>query len=341
MQILIIGDRTNDLSDWASAKFSNCILLSDANFDYFKNNPGVYYTSLADTSVNNINNAIACSDRVIFKKPINWSSEILKDQTEYLLCRSNRSIENLLELDPDPLNLLQLIDLRKSSKPQLWIAGCSYADGYSVLKNQRYGQLVADATQLPVSFLTCPASSIEWAADQILRSNIRKNDIVVWGLTSINRRLTFKNFIQTHAFSGMFAKSNRLKALEMETTEDRKIVIDFFHSFHKLMSQLDSREQKLLEESLISEDRLLSAVKTSCQVINYCNQIGAKIILATHPLSIDNFENILVRHLALTNNYIHLSPEIDKGWDNSHPGIQTHANWALELLNFIKENKLI
>jgi hypothetical protein len=79
---------------------------------------------------------------------------------------------------------------RSQSEPALWIAGCSFSHGVGVDQSQRYGQLIAQKICRPVYHLTKGASSIEWAADQILRSNIQVGDIVIWGLTSDNRTVT-------------------------------------------------------------------------------------------------------------------------------------------------------
>ena len=93
-----------------------------------------------------------------------------------------------MENDEFDLSSLTVVDQRKTAGQQIWIVGCSYAHGNCLeYINQRYGQLVAEYYHLPVSFLTKPGSSIDWACDQILRADINPGDIVIWGITSVNR----------------------------------------------------------------------------------------------------------------------------------------------------------
>lgn len=76
---------------------------------------------------------------------------------------------------------------RSTDDPVLWIAGCSISHGVGVDRSQRYGQLIANRLDLRAHFLTYPGTSIEWASDQLLRSDIRDSDTVIWGLTHISR----------------------------------------------------------------------------------------------------------------------------------------------------------
>jgi hypothetical protein len=80
-------------------------------------------------------------------------------------------------------NYLNLVDDRKTDEDQIWVAGCSIAHGVGVEEHEKFGALISNKLNLPVSHITKGASSIEWAKDQILRSDIRKNDIVIWGIT--------------------------------------------------------------------------------------------------------------------------------------------------------------
>jgi hypothetical protein len=80
-------------------------------------------------------------------------------------------------------NYLNLIDHRQTEETQIWVAGCSIAHGVGVTDHEKFGTLISNKLDLPVSHITKGASSIEWAKDQILRSDVRKNDIVIWGLT--------------------------------------------------------------------------------------------------------------------------------------------------------------
>lgn len=80
-----------------------------------------------------------------------------------------------------------LADTRKTESPQLWSAGCSITHGVGVDESERFSTLLANKLGLPLSSLTQPGSGITWAADQILRSDLRKGDTLVWGLTAERR----------------------------------------------------------------------------------------------------------------------------------------------------------
>ena len=61
-----------------------------------------------------------------------------------------------------------------------------------------------------MSHLTKGGTSIEWAKDQILRSDIKKNDIVIWGLTQEVRA--------PRAINGQLATENDPNILLNETS---------------------------------------------------------------------------------------------------------------------------
>jgi hypothetical protein len=86
-----------------------------------------------------------------------------------------------------------LTNVRSDSNPVLWTAGCSFTVGQFLDHKDRWGTLLADYLNLPEVTLSCNGSSIFWAADQILRSDIREGDTVVWGLTGLQGRTEISN----------------------------------------------------------------------------------------------------------------------------------------------------
>jgi hypothetical protein len=46
------------------------------------------------------------------------------------------------------LNFLNLADSRKTNSYQLWVAGCSFAHGIGIQRDQRFGQLLAEKLNL-------------------------------------------------------------------------------------------------------------------------------------------------------------------------------------------------
>ena len=76
---------------------------------------------------------------------------------------------------------------KESNKPSLWVAGCSWSSAMGVETDERCGHLVAKELDLEEINLAIGGGSIWDASDQILRADIQKGDIVVWGLTSLGR----------------------------------------------------------------------------------------------------------------------------------------------------------
>jgi hypothetical protein len=177
--------------------------------------PGTYYASLGDLdNLLNFSKMLRQADLIVYAPPDKWSDSFFGKSKmqlwteDYLKAFTHfRPIENLpdrliTKVPENKSTILKLSDVRKTDQPQLWVSGCSYTIGVGVQYNQRYGQLLADQLNLPVSFLSENGSSITWAADQILRSDLRENDILVWGLTSLPRINYFKNNEVHHVCPG-------------------------------------------------------------------------------------------------------------------------------------------
>ncbi len=175
MITVYIGDITPYLADLAKAADSAAKIITHTDFENLT--PGTYYTSLGDLqNVNNLGRVFQQANKIVYCPPDRWSDQkgshsALRQWTEdyvriySFVCQ----IENYMapvKFDKD--KLLALADHRKTDQKQLWIAGCSLSHGIGVSESTRYGQLLADKTGMPASFLTYPGSNISWAADQIL-----------------------------------------------------------------------------------------------------------------------------------------------------------------------------
>ena len=199
------------------------------------------------------------------------------------------------------LNFLNLADSRKTDSYQLWVAGCSFAHGHGIQRDQRFGQLLAEKLNLPVSFLTRSGTSVSWAADQILRSDIKKNDVVVWALTGASR-FTFlddKN-IQYH--------------IGVANYKDFPIVKNYIN-----------------ENLLVSNHMLYESFTHICQVKNYLDKIEAEFILAVMPLNGQEHDLQTIDFTKDIKNSIVLFDQndysfIDYGFDRMHPG-PLHHKW--------------
>jgi hypothetical protein len=237
-----------------------------------------------------------------------------------------------------PNSVLHLVDSRKTKTSQLWIAGCSIAHGIGLdLLGQRYGQLVSDHFNTPASFLTQGGTSIEWSADQILRSDIQSGDTVIWGITGVNRFVHWNdNGVMFSVTPGLFDPDNP------------HFIVGSSHIRNKT---------DMWKELMHDKSRLYHAIRQISQVIAFCKKINANLILGCHlELSLKEQSDSLEAFLLETEHYIHFPHKsknwkflwptdylqyLDKGNDNRHPGPLTHKQWADILIEYIKNKGYI
>jgi len=198
---------------------------------------------------------------------------------------------------------LQVRANKNSSNKSLWVAGCSISYGTGVDEDQKWGRLVANHFNLEEVNLAIGGGSINDTTDQIIRANIQKDDIVVWGLTSLNRIDLIVN--------GQIQSWTASMALDLEITH-QYFNIDYF----------DSNSLKF------------NAIKSIYQVIAHCEKIGAKLYLVNFldnewtPMAFANKKNFL--NLFLTEDFL------DLGTDGAHPGPLQHQKYAKEIIKFIE-----
>lgn len=213
----------------------------------------------------------------------------------------------------------------------LWSVGCSFAEGTGLdNKNQRYGQLVADQLTLDPIFLTRAGSSVDWAHNQIIMNNIKQDDIVIWGITSLER---FSFFYHNH--------DHTLPLFVNPAVIGKKTFGDYQKSLEILYT---SNHWTILHVQLIKQIHLIA------------QRIGFRLILFFHPelSSIEHGElfyhkfadadNVLIPRTGKNINWNGAWPPehsfLDHGNDGSHPGPITHRAWADQVVDFIKERGL-
>lgn len=309
MIVILLGDIGVYLARLAKSRDPDACLLHADNFRDLA--AGTYYTSLADIGgLFNLGLLLQQADHIVFTPPPDgrWSGgSVMKQWTQnYVENFSARcTVENFSVPEIDPDVTAPLVDQRRAQSRQLWVAGCSISHGVGIDEQDRYGTLLSKQLDLPVSFLTQPGSSITWAADQILRSDIRQDDQVVWGLT-FSERLPYYMDHSVHHIS----------------------VVNFSR---------DRRWKKIMPESeLISDNTRCRNLQSLYQVRNFCDKIGARIMLASLVHSdivpyIRHWPNLLV----LSNLWGQDANELyaDLGWDQEHPGPETHRFYAQQILS--------
>jgi len=199
---------------------------------------------------------------------------------------------------------------KESNKPSLWVAGCSWSSAVGVETDERWGHLVAKELDLEEINLAINGGSIWDASDQILRADIQKGDIVVWGLSSLGRVDVVNN--------------NQLRSFAVRDSLDIPQTRDYYNLGY-----------------FWSNTQCLIAMRQIQQVINYCSKIGARLYLV-------NFLDIHLSSFILggEENYLDLTRQmnddtlstimIDYGTDDQHPGPLQHQQYAKEIIKFIQ-----
>ena len=201
--------------------------------------------------------------------------------------------------------------LRTTDDPVLWAAGCSFTSAVGVELNERWGHLVASELGLEEVNIARGGASIWNASDQILRSDIRKDDTVVWGLTSVGR---------------------------VEIVQDGQLNSSTVSRYQ----QLDLEKQYYTLDYFDSSTIKVKYVRQIQQVINFCSKIGAKL----HIVNFLEKDGITTRYLTDTNvSYIDLKSQghnvaIDLGTDGEHPGPKQHQKYAKEIIKLIQGEQL-
>lgn len=326
---LYLGDTNIELAETALAADPRAFLIDHSNCVEFLNNPPTgnitVYTSLGDLpKLSNDNNTLYdlldLADDIYYYPPDKWSSSETKEFTEGILQQFKQQKNNVFNLDLSEYSTklqlyTKLADMRKTNGQQLWISGCSISDGVGVDTFQRYGQLLANSLELPVSFLTTGGSSIPWAVDQIVRSDIRANDIVILGLTEEFR-------------------------FPYWTTNNEVWHIGVNHGDTKL--PFTNLTTNIIDRLITDDNCFYQSIIRIHQLVNFCNKIDVKLLifgllsspsLALHLHDINSFINY--------NNFKSPYCYKDLGTDNKHPGPKQHQLYAdfcqaaLKKLNYI------
>lgn len=315
---IFVGDCDDGLA-LASRSFDPNAFLIDHRA-YYKiinsdfNHGFVAYTSLADlpkiTETDSpLWTLLQLADHITYHPPAVWSDHSTvfdhwsaQRMTEFLLSEIQRQKNNVEGLNLDhyvSTEWLPVVADRLCHGRQLWVTGCSISHGMGVMPDQRYGHLLSHHLQRPVSFLTQSGSSISWAADQLLRADIRAGDIVVWGITSEYRHTNLINGIIKH-----------------QPFWNREVS--------------DSRSERDLEKFFYLG---LIAVH---QVRNHLDKIGARLVLL--PLLCSENIKLRLLHCAEYCAVPYAENFIDLGTDHKHPGAQQHMAYADLVMEFFLKN---
>jgi hypothetical protein len=321
--VLYVGNNDESVAIEAKNRDQFAYLIDHSN--YTQEHTGTCYTSIADLpGLTEFAELLRRSNEIVYVTPQSqWSDYLTNQKNQKSAKEWTEHYLKTFALDPEkkivngpthdttiPI-IADLCDNRKDSNRQLWVAGCSVTHGIGVEDNQRYPRLIADQLKLPVSILSQSGSSISWAADQLLRSDIRSGDIVIWGLTIIERFPEYNESTNT--------------VIQVNVNNSTDVITTKF---------------------LCSQTLSYISMTSILQVINFCDKVNAKLILAgvLFPPELGSYLN---KHYE---NYVHLNGFfgvdldqlfLDVGTDSRHPGQETHRWYAtkiLERLNLLQDN---
>lgn len=313
---LLVGDCNESLSWHAQMHDHHAYLLDRSNFQTFLDTTSrtlmqsiTVYTSLADLPEITPDRCVfyeilKTATEIYYYPSKKWSDhqdefnpcsgQILTEYFLYLTSLNNQNVHGLNLTKYSDTPYLNLLDSKCNKSTRLWVAGCSVSAGEGVEQNQKYPELVAKKFFGEYVDLTFRGSSLEFQADQILRSDIQSGDIVVWGLT------------------------HEYRAVYWNRQENRPRSLNAYHvsNFRKTHQADDPTD----------ETRLYKATIVIGQVSNFCQKIGATLIMI--PIMCSEW---LQMHLHDHNDYYQLpynTQFVDRGTDNNHPGPKQHAIYA-------------
>ena len=282
------------------------------------------YAAIGDIDVDQMRELMTWSKNIYYIPPFQWNDQQSAIQTIELLNIFKEKIKTGLEHINQPrlidtqLNSLQA--QRVSDDSTLFVIGCSVAKGVGVSTKETFATHLQTQLNMPLVVLAESATSISWAADQILRSDIRKDDVVVWAVTGLLRTWWF----------------------EIEQTPVDQSLHTYHYNMFTINQSTNLKHAKLLKKYFVHGDKhlLVQAIRQIQQVENFCNKIGAKLYFSFLPLS--NRENLSVLNRVFSKNTNHVTiqykyPErwLDLGTDGLHPGPITHRYIADSFLKSI------
>jgi hypothetical protein len=206
--------------------------------------------------------------------------------------------------------VLALEDTRKVETEQLWAVGCSFTVGHALTDiNDRWADVVAKKLDLPVSVLAKYGTSIPWASDQILRSDIRPGDTVIWGLTGDCRFPYYEDGQVQHVTVQTYSK---------------------YKNIHPVIS----------DKLLATDHMLYQAITAIDRVVADSKKVGYRLMLTQFPLcSFLEHELVILDYLSQFDFFFHNYVDYRTDWLDSfssgHPGPKQHARFADLFVNHL------
>jgi hypothetical protein len=285
-------------------------ILDLKNLKNLKN--GNYITSIEDITFGNIDFVLDSSKKIhLIDLEIDKISLTNENSAAYarLFCKLSTIPERLSDASSIKKINLDLLINNNTDRPKtkcLFAHGCSITFGIGVGPNKKYTSIVSEKLKIPLVDMSCPGASIFWSADSILRSNLKPDDIVIWGITNIPRVSIYDGLKLKHLTTKNYMSMP--KSLQYWN-------LDYFHS----------------------TTQSIAAISCIEQVKNFCNKLSVNLLLVNIlettwiPLMYGDDPNYIDLCLKFYNTGTGYT-FIDMGNDGEHPGENQHLYYAQEIL---------
>lgn len=273
----------------------NSILLDNINT---KLTSTEYHTSLGDLTIHELLSIVHNFNSIEYVDNNFIKDEEITIDTLNFLSYVNTSMRVNNFLDAEVLSFAEHPDIKSDYKTStLWVYGCSHSHGTGLNHNSKpYGIHLAEGLNLPLKLITKPGSSTHWSLRQLINSNLKKTDIVVWQITN-PYRLSYFNGKQVTEVVLSYCNNRTL----IETYKDEQC---FF-----------------LQMSYVNIG------------VQYLRSIGVKFIVVSVDSRDMKFNHAYSKYPEF---YCATNFAVDRGSDNLHFGPLSHKNLANVLLSRIQ-----
>jgi hypothetical protein len=269
-------------------------LLTNTNLSNLQD--GLYHTSLGDISINNLLSVCKIVDEIEFID-FNDTDHNTYIKTLSILNQISKSKPiNNFKLNP-PTSFLEFTT--ETDAVSLWVFGCSFSHGVGVSTNERFSNIISNSINLPLMDITNPGSSTRWGLRQLINTNFKKDDLVIWQISTFSRL-------------SIATDKDHLKEYLIKDTNKDTIM-----NTSKIQLYVD--QLSLLNYGI----QYLRAKQVKFVVISLDNQ--------------HSFTDDLIYEYSLYPEYLYMGEWfVDKGSDGVHPGRLSHKLVAESIHNVIQ-----
>lgn len=256
--ILLIGDTSSQLADYADKIFGGGQLIDNSNFLSTTNS--VYFTALGDLTFDQIKILALAARQVYFIEDLPWSDKEALVST-YILCNHLSQFITVHGVNKQSVERFLTVPVtRDYTEPTMWTFGCSHTKGVGLdfPEQQVYGKLLADKLGMKWQNIARDGSSTRWSLAHLLNADIQTNDVVIWATTSIERIR-----IASDSINELLLSSGGNKAAVMYYN-DKQLVFDHLDYINTGVRYLQRSGINFILLSLLSNNACRTQIELHC-----------------------------------------------------------------------------